>query len=106
MTRRSCPVSEPPSRRAFEPSRAGPDAYDVDVAARIPAGPDVVGVAVAPPARVTAADVAALPGLRVVAAAAAGYDHLDVTALAAAGRDRSRTPPATATSRWPTTRSR
>ncbi|HEY5397538.1 MAG TPA: C-terminal binding protein [Trebonia sp.] len=51
----------------------------------MPAGPDVVGLAVSPPAQLTAQDVAALPGLRIVAVASAGYDHLDVDALAAAG---------------------
>jgi D-3-phosphoglycerate dehydrogenase len=57
----------------------------VGFAHQVPAGPDIVGLAVAPPARVTAADVAALPGLRIAVAAATGYDHLDVAALAAAG---------------------
>ncbi len=71
--------------QAFEPEPGRSDAYDVDVAPKIPAGPDVVGLAVTPPAQLTAAHVAALPGLRIVAVASAGYDHLDVDALTAAG---------------------
>ena len=71
--------------QAFESGRGRSDAYDVDVAARIPAGPDVVGLAVTPPTRLTANHVAALPSLRIVAVASAGYDHLDTDALAAAG---------------------
>ncbi|MGD0700211.1 MAG: NAD(P)-dependent oxidoreductase [Trebonia sp.] len=57
-----------------------------------PAGPDVVGLAIAPPLRLTAAHIAALPGLRIAAAASTGYDHLDVTALAAASVPVAHTP--------------
>ncbi len=58
----------------------------------MPAGPDIVGLAVAPPIRLTAAHLAALPGLRVVAAVSAGVDHLDVAALVAAGVPGTYTP--------------
>jgi len=61
-------------------------------AATVPAGPDIVALAVAPPVRVTAAHVAALPGLRIVAAASAGYDHIDVAAVTAAGACVTHTP--------------
>jgi len=61
-------------------------------AAAVPAGPDIVALAVAPPVRVTAAHVAALPGLRIVAAASAGYDHIDVAAVTAAGACVTHTP--------------
>jgi D-3-phosphoglycerate dehydrogenase len=64
----------------------------VAFAREMPAGPDIVGLAVAPPIRVTAAHLATLPGLRVVAAASAGFDHLDVGALAAAGVSVTYTP--------------
>jgi len=64
----------------------------VAFAREMPAGPDIVGLAVAPPIRVTAAHLATLPGLRVVAAASAGFDHLDVAALAAAGVSVTYTP--------------
>jgi D-3-phosphoglycerate dehydrogenase / 2-oxoglutarate reductase len=62
-----------------------PGRYDVGFSHSTPAGPAVVGIAVAPPVRVTAHHLAALPGLRVAAAASAGYDHLDAAALAARG---------------------
>jgi len=68
------------------------DGYDVDFVREVPAGPDIVGLVVAPPTGLTAAHVAALPGLRVVAAPAVGYDHLDVAALAAAGVTVAHTP--------------
>jgi D-3-phosphoglycerate dehydrogenase / 2-oxoglutarate reductase len=64
----------------------------VGYAHQVPAGPDIVGLALAPPLRLTAAHVAALPALRVAAAAATGYDHLDVAALAAAGVTVAHTP--------------
>jgi D-3-phosphoglycerate dehydrogenase / 2-oxoglutarate reductase len=66
--------------------------YDVGHSHEPPAGPDVVGLAIAPPLRLTAAHVAALPGLRIAAAASAGHDHLDVAALAAAGVPVAHTP--------------
>lgn len=68
------------------------DGLDAWFAAEVPAGPDIVALAVAPPVRVTAAHVAALPDLRVVAAASAGYDHIDVAAVAAAGARATHTP--------------
>jgi D-3-phosphoglycerate dehydrogenase len=64
----------------------------VGFADETPAGPGIVGLAVAPPVRVTAAHLAALPGLRIAAAASAGYDHLDATALAARGIPLTHTP--------------
>jgi D-3-phosphoglycerate dehydrogenase len=67
-------------------------AYRVGFAHAVPAGPGIVGLAVAPPVRVTAAHVAALPGLRIAAAASTGYDHLDVAALTAAGVSVAHTP--------------
>jgi len=67
-------------------------AYAVSFAHATPAGPDIVGLAVAPPIRLTAAHLAALPGLRIAAAASAGFDHLDVSALAAAGVPVTHTP--------------
>lgn len=57
-----------------------------------PAGPGIVGLAVAPPIRLTAAHLASLPGLRIAAAASAGFDHLDVAALTAAGVPVTHTP--------------
>jgi D-3-phosphoglycerate dehydrogenase / 2-oxoglutarate reductase len=75
--------------------RAGghqPDGYELDYSHRAPAGPAVVGIAVAPPVRVTAEHLTALPGLRVAAAASAGYDHLDAAALAARGITLTHTP--------------
>jgi D-3-phosphoglycerate dehydrogenase / 2-oxoglutarate reductase len=76
-------------------ARAGgldPDGYDVGVARDVPAGPGVVGLAVAPPTPVTAAHLAALPDLRIAAAASAGHDHLDAEALAARGVPLAHTP--------------
>jgi D-3-phosphoglycerate dehydrogenase len=64
----------------------------VSFAHETPAGPDIVGLAVAPPIRVTAAHLAALPRLRIAAAASAGFDHLDVAAAAAAGVPVTHTP--------------
>jgi D-3-phosphoglycerate dehydrogenase len=64
----------------------------VTFAHQTPAGPDIVGLAVAPPIRLTAAHLAALPALRVAAAASAGFDHLDVAALTAAGIPVAHTP--------------
>jgi len=64
----------------------------VGFAHETPAGPGIVGLAVAPPVRLTAAHLAALPVLRIAAAASAGYDHLDAEALAARGIPLTRTP--------------
>jgi D-3-phosphoglycerate dehydrogenase / 2-oxoglutarate reductase len=64
----------------------------VGYARQVPAGPGIVGLALAPPLALTAAHVAALPGLRIVVAASTGYDHLDVAALAAAGVQVAHTP--------------
>ncbi|HEX3715816.1 MAG TPA: NAD(P)-dependent oxidoreductase [Trebonia sp.] len=69
-----------------------PGRYEVGFSGHVPAGPAVVGLAVAPPIRVTARQLAALPGLRVAAAASAGYDHLDAAALAARGVTLTHTP--------------
>jgi D-3-phosphoglycerate dehydrogenase len=64
----------------------------VSFAHQTPAGPDIVGLAVAPPIRLTAGHLAALPRLRIAAAASAGFDHLDVAAAAAAGVQVTHTP--------------
>jgi len=64
----------------------------VGFAHQTPAGPDIVGLAVAPPIRLTAGHLAALPRLRIAAAASAGYDHLDAAALMAAGISVTHTP--------------
>jgi D-3-phosphoglycerate dehydrogenase len=64
----------------------------VGFAHQTPAGPGIVGLAVAPPIRLTAAHLASLPGLRIAAAASAGFDHLDVAALTAAGVPVTHTP--------------
>jgi D-3-phosphoglycerate dehydrogenase / 2-oxoglutarate reductase len=84
------PAGQSPGELAGAPVLA--DDYDVGVAHQVPAGPDVVGLAIAPPLRLTVEHVAALPRLRVAAAAATGYDHLDVAALAAAGVQVAHTP--------------
>jgi D-3-phosphoglycerate dehydrogenase / 2-oxoglutarate reductase len=81
-----------PRFRAALGERPAVGVLDVGFAAEVPAGPDIVALAVAPPIRVTAAHVAALPELRIVAAASAGYDHIDVAAVAAAGACVTHTP--------------
>ena len=57
----------------------------VEVANRLPCGPDIVALLVPPEVAVRAGDIEALPDLRIVAATSTGYDHLELEALAAAG---------------------
>lgn len=73
-------------------SKGGAAAYDIGFAHETPAGPGIVGIAIAPPVTLTAAHLAALPDLRIAAVASAGYDHVDVAALAARGIPMTHTP--------------
>jgi D-3-phosphoglycerate dehydrogenase len=64
----------------------------VDRCADIPAGPGIVGLAVAPPTELSASALGRLPGLRVLVAASAGYDHVPMAAASAAGLVVAHTP--------------
>jgi D-3-phosphoglycerate dehydrogenase len=79
-------------RAAFTAALLSPARFDVGFAHQVPAGPGIVGLAVAPPVELAAGQLAALPGLRAVAAVSAGYDHVDAAALAARGIPLSHAP--------------
>jgi lactate dehydrogenase-like 2-hydroxyacid dehydrogenase len=84
----------PRFRAAFAKAFAQGDAraYDIEFAHETPAGPGIVGIAIAPPVTLTAAHLATLPHLRIAAVASAGYDHVDAAALAARGIPIAHTP--------------